>query len=298
MIPAVLFHNPKAGEKGLRRDKLLSLVEKEGFSCQYVSIKEKGWENFDEDVDILLVAGGDGTVRRVAEGLLHRKLIDRQFPIGIIPMGTANNLSKTLGIPQCVEEAIAALSSNVLRKVDAGFVEGLGEPKFFLEGMGAGIFPKLIKKMQKKEDSDAETIEEKLLEALEALEEITAKYEAFPVSMVIDGAKHEGEYLMVEIMNTRSIGPNLVLADNADPGDGELEVVLISETHRDKLLEHIRSGINGVGDDFAYSHLKAREVIISLPGTDIHVDDEIFKYAGGDISVYLKNGVLEMLVPE
>ncbi len=293
----VVLHNPKAGETAYPPKRLLSLLEKEGFPCRYASIKEKGWQDFDDTAGFLIVAGGDGSVRTVAGALLQRTLMERQYPLCIIPLGTANNLSKTLGIAQDPEEAIASLRTAVLRKLDVGFVDGLGETEFFLEGMGVGIFPKLMKKMNKQGNGDADTVEEKLYKTLMVLEQIARTFEAIPVTITADGAKHEGAYLMVEVMNAKSIGPNLVLAENADPGDGELEVVLIPDGHRHKLLEHIRAKLNGKTDDFAYTHLKAQELTLSMPGTDIHVDDEMIRHSEGEVHVYLKKGVLEVLVP-
>lgn len=298
MKNAVLFYNPNAGAKALQHDKLAKLFEMQGIKCECVSIKDKDWEEFDEKVDLLLVAGGDGSIRSVAGALLRRNLMQKQFPLGIIPMGTANNFSKTLGIPQKTEDAVGVLSKSVIRKLDVGFVDGLGKTDYFLEGVGVGLFPKLMKKMDKLGDPDGETVEEKLLDTLAVLEEITENYEGFPISIIADGVKFEGNYLMLEIMNSKSIGPNLMLAEKADPGDGQFEVVLIHENQRPKLLNHIRSQIKGKNDGFEYAHLKAKKLVISMPHIDVHVDDKIVKFSGGEITVYLKNGILEMFVPE
>lgn len=297
MKKAVLFYNPKAGAKTLQHKKLADLIESQDIKCECVSIKEKDWEKFDESVDFLLVAGGDGSIRAVTGALLQRNLMKRQFPLGIIPMGTANNFSKTLGIPQKPEDAVTILNKSVVRKLDVGFVEGLGKTDYFLEGVGVGLFPKLMKKMDKLGDPAGDTVEEKLLETLKVLEEIAENYEGFPISVIADGVKYEGNYLMLEIMNAKSIGPNLMIAENADPGDGEFEVVLIQDKERTKLLNHIRSQIKGKNDGFEYSHLKAKKLVISMPEIDVHVDDKIVKFSGGEIKVYLKNGIIEVLAP-
>ncbi len=292
-----ILHNPKAGETSYPPKTLISLLEKEGYSCSYASIKEKGWDKFEDKYKMLVVAGGDGSVRTVAAALLQRTLMDRPLPVFIVPLGTANNLSKTLGISQDPKKAISSLPTATAQKLDVGFVEGLGDTAFFLEGMGVGIFPKLMKKMEKQDHPDTETVEEKLKETMMVLEEITKTFEPVPVVITADGTKHEGEYLMVEVMNAKSIGPNLMLAENADPGDGELEVVLIPASQRNKLLQHIKAKLEGKTDDFAYTHLKAQDLTISLPKTDVHVDDEMIRHQEGKIHVYIKKGLLEMMVP-
>ena len=70
----------------------------------YQSTKEKGLEHALEDPgDVVLVAGGDGTVRKAAEFL-----IGRGVPIALLPLGTANNVSRTLGLSDSVQEVIFA----------------------------------------------------------------------------------------------------------------------------------------------------------------------------------------------
>ena len=101
---AKVLHNPNAGD-GENSDKdLITALEAEGYKCSYLSTKEKGWEKKDwdkiesEDIDFVIVAGGDGTVRKLAGELLDRKLIDKKLPIALLPFGTANNIARTLGI--------------------------------------------------------------------------------------------------------------------------------------------------------------------------------------------------------
>src|ERR1044072_2398775 len=97
---ARLFHNPTAGEGEHTRKKLVSLMEAAGFDCSYSSTKKKRWEKIEsKDTDFIVIAGGDGTVRKVAEELLDQKVLNKILPIGLLPLGTANNIAKTLNIP-------------------------------------------------------------------------------------------------------------------------------------------------------------------------------------------------------
>ena len=93
-----LLHNPTAGDNDFSKKELAKLIKKEGFECAYASVKEEGWDNFEDDTDFLVVAGGDGTVRRVAKALMKRQILDKQFPIALLPHGTANNVATALGI--------------------------------------------------------------------------------------------------------------------------------------------------------------------------------------------------------
>ena len=61
---------------------------------KYQSCKEKKWKKvLKKPCDIVAVAGGDGTVGKVA-----RELIEKRIPIAVLPLGTANNIAKSLGI--------------------------------------------------------------------------------------------------------------------------------------------------------------------------------------------------------
>src|SRR5689334_25394886 len=90
-----LIHNPNAGdERQPSAGQLQALLKEAGYKVRYQPTAESGWEKrLKRPTDIVAVAGGDGTVHKVA-----RRLIGTDIPIALLPMGTANNISKTLGI--------------------------------------------------------------------------------------------------------------------------------------------------------------------------------------------------------
>ncbi len=85
MKVAKVLHNPNAGDGDNSDRDLIAALEAEGYRCSYLSTKEKGWEKKDwdkiesEDIDFVVVAGGDGTVRKLAGELLERKLIKKNY---------------------------------------------------------------------------------------------------------------------------------------------------------------------------------------------------------------------------
>ncbi|GAA4440041.1 diacylglycerol kinase family lipid kinase [Ravibacter arvi] len=292
----VLFHNPEAGNSTHPAAELVVRVEESGFACHCVSLKDPAWESFDVSAKVLLVAGGDGSIRAVIGSLIRRVPEGRPPTIGIIPLGTANNISRTFAIPRDPERAIDLLRESTARSLDVGRVEGLSQTDFFVEGMGIGVFPALIRKMDKIGNPDG-PVDERLAIALEMLADIAQTFEPLSLGIKADGVVYDGDYLLVEVMNTRSIGPNLVLAGNADPGDGILDLVLIPAAHRMKLLRHVRAMQNGRPDDFTYLQISAREIILSVPATWMHVDDEILKCEEGELNIQVAEGVLNILTP-
>src|SRR4051812_7704662 len=114
-----LLHNPGAGDEEHSKKELVKLIEANGFECNYSSVK-KDWTNFEPEPDFLVIAGGDGTVRKVTKELLEQNLVNKKFPIALLPLGTANNIAKTLGIAGEKESIIQSWHRARLKKYDVG----------------------------------------------------------------------------------------------------------------------------------------------------------------------------------
>ena len=275
MKVCTLIHNPGAGDEKHSKEELISKIESLGYDCRYSSIKKRGWKDIDPDTDFLIVAGGDGTVRKVTKRLLNRRILRKRFPIALLPMGTANNISKTLNVDGEPEIIGRTWTEENLKKIDIGFIRGLSEPNFFLEGFGQGIFPILIQKMKESDGKSFSNLEEEIKYSLQVLQETLHTYQPEDLQLRIDGKDHSGRYLLAEIMNIRSIGPNLMLAPDADPGDGELEVVLVAESQRAEFAKYVENKLNDVENPFVFNSIKARSIRMHCENTHIHIDDEL-----------------------
>lgn len=299
MKKAKVLHNPEAGEGETSRRELVKKIQSAGFKCSYSSTKQFRWENIEtEEIDFLILAGGDGTVRKIAEELLARKAIEKSFPIGLLPYGTANNIAKTLGLGEDPADIIAGWQNADHKKFDVGKISGLEKPAFFLESFGYGLFPRLMHEMKKQKKNNIEDAKEKINVALEMLREMVVTSLPRKCKLEINNRDYSGEFLLIEVMNIRSIGPNLNLAPDADPGDGEFEVVLIAEKQRNALAEYIQKKIDGNEVLFDFPILKARELSIFWDGKHVHVDDEYHKLEEPvKINIEMREGLLEFLLP-
>ncbi|MET0391725.1 MAG: diacylglycerol kinase family protein [Chitinophagaceae bacterium] len=294
-----LLHNPTAGDEEHDKKELIKMVESAGYECLYCSVKKEGWDKKEEDTDLLLVAGGDGTVRKAVKKLLKGKIADEPWPpIVIVPLGTANNIATTLGVQdQSPEEVIASLASARPKKFDTGHLEGTGDEHFFLESFGYGIFPYLMMQMKKRDIPGAETPEESLRAGLEMLYQLILAYEPRHCSLQVDGADHSGKYIMAEVMNTRMLGPNIGLAMDSDPGDGQLEVVLIAEADKGKFAAFIMDKINDIEASYDFTTIRGRAIAISWDGTHVHTDDEVIRIGKEEkVRIQLQPGALEFLI--
>lgn len=93
---------------------------------------------YEKQIDMVIVGGGDGTLNAVVN-----ILVGKQLPLGILPLGTANDLARTLSIPQSISEACQVIADGKLKYIDLGWVNG----KYFFNvaslGLSVGITQKL-----------------------------------------------------------------------------------------------------------------------------------------------------------
>lgn len=295
MKQAKLLYNPSAGEDDHTKEDLVSLLKKEKYQCIFTSVKEPGWDQLESGTDFLIVAGGDGTVRKVVKVFLDKKKVLKNLPIALMPLGTANNIAKTLNIQGDKADVIKSWRDAELKKFDIGIVKGFEKEEFFLEGFGFGLFPRLMKEMNELDETPQEVSEIKRAQVI--LHAIAQSYEPRYCELTADGVDVSGKYLMVEVMNIRSIGPRLVLVGDSDPGDGEFEVVLIPESHQKKFEAYLLNLISNKEDTFSFMTLKAKSIEVKWKGGDAHIDDQLIKNdKSSKLSVSVKEGALEFLV--
>jgi diacylglycerol kinase family enzyme len=228
--------------------------------------------------------------------LLNRKVLEKTWPIALLPLGTANNIAKALHISGTTEQIIKSWHTATVKKYDVGIYDQ-AKLKFFLESFGYGLFPYLMQEMKKRGGDSVESPEERMNTALELLHEVTLSYGPRNCQLEVDGVDHSGKFLLAEIMNTRSIGPNLFLSPNSDPGDGELEVVLVPEENKERFASYVSSKMNGDEKIHVFRTFKGKNIQISWDGTHVHVDDEILKMSRSKkVKIELKEGMLEFLL--
>lgn len=293
-----LLHNPGAGDEEHDKDELIALIKANGFDCRYSSTKKKILKDVGHEIDFLIVAGGDGTLRSVAKEMVERKIIEKIWPIGLLPLGTANNIAKSLKLAGETEDLIRTWHYEKFKNFDIGYIHDFGDDNFFLESFGFGVFPYLMMKMKKPGKSKIDDPEEKIQTALQILHDIILSYDAKDCQLDIDGQDYSGKYLLAEIMNTKSIGPNLFLASEADPGDGLFNVIVIPDADREKFASYVFGKINGKEEEYDFLEVKGKKVTICWDGTHVHVDDEVVKLKKKEeIKLELKENLFRFFVP-
>lgn len=289
-----LVHNPAAGDDtNGDKDELCQLIEDLGHQCKVVT-KKDAVKKIDPQTDIIALAGGDGTIRMAVMALLEKKLRFKR-PIAILPQGTANNIAISLGIPLDCEKAIGLWRNCLLKKFDVGMVTGLErKPLYFIESIGFGVFPLLMKKMDKK-NTEHLSAEDEIKTALRQLRKLAAAFTAKKLKLTVAGGSFEKECILVEVMNIASMGPRLVLAADADPGDGQFDIIIVTADQRQELIDYIDGLLNGTDIEFKIRPIRASTLAIEWEGKEIHIDDERMSYLGQQLKLTMLESLVEIV---
>jgi diacylglycerol kinase (ATP) len=293
-----LLHNPTAGNERYTREALLALLAEAGYDPAYQSTKGKGFASaLEEPAALVVVAGGDGAVGKVA-----KRLAGRGIPIAILPLGTANNIAKSLGVSGSPRELVAAWRSARRQKVHIGCVRGPRAETPFIEGVGLGLFPWTMRRIRATEPSRRQRDDgrERMDLAIRELKEILRGSSARRWRVILDGEDLSGEYLAVEAMNISCIGPNLALAPGADPGDDLLDVVLVGSRDREELSDYLSRRLSGPASPPKLPVHRSRSVRLTWDPLAVHVDDDIDPEASpvsATVDVRLEGDTVEFLVP-
>ena len=176
-------------------------------------------------------------------------LAGRGIPLAILPIGTANNIAKSLGIIGSVDELIASWRSGNRRRLAVGTVATPYGIMRFVESVGVGAFTELVTRGGQEVDENTASLTGHTIDrALLLLQRIVEERVPSSRRVEIDGVDLSGEYLLVEAMNTRLVGPNVPLAPGADYGDDQLDVVTVTQAERRVLTEYLEARLAGGAD--------------------------------------------------
>jgi diacylglycerol kinase family enzyme len=270
-----LMYNPNAGEKDLNLDKLVKGLSSRGAEVRLQSTKEDNYElALEEKADFILIAGGDGTVEKLA-----KKLVFKNIPIAILPVGSANNIASSLDVEATLDGIFGSWHSKDFRKFSVGMVEVEQNKSYFFESVGWGLFSEALLKSQTEKKNPMKYIssrqKDKVESGLDKLSQCLDDLQASYYEIFLDGEDHSGHYLWVEIMNTQSMGPRLQLAPEARHDDEFLDVVMVKKGDLDLLKKFIELDSHKGAHNFFKSQ-KSKHVKVKTH-VKPHIDDEIPK---------------------
>lgn len=285
-----LFYNEDASRVSLQH--IRDTIERCGHTVVHVVEQEsEAARVLDTPAELVVAAGGDGTVSAAA-----RVLAGRGVPLAILPVGTANNIARSLGDGHrgSIDELVQRWTRARLRPFDLGVVRGSFGERRFVESVGSGLIPAGIAAAQARPLEEEQQSTVKLAHAATKYHEVLSRLEPRPWTISLDGSTITGEFLLVEVLNTPNIGPNLVLSPDATASDGYFSVVIASEEHRNDLHVYMERVIDG--QDCSLTLGSRRATRVEMRGRDdIHVDDTLVGSTSGIVSMSIEPAALQLL---
>ncbi|AXB79920.1 diacylglycerol kinase family protein [Novosphingobium sp. P6W] len=285
---ALIVHNENAGTDPVPRAHIERVLREAGFDTIYCAHGEEDLEQaLSAEFDFVIAAGGDGTVSHVVSLLDNGKR-----PIGVLPLGGSNNIAHALGIEGDWRNIPRRWSLSNWTLLDRCEAHGPWGHKQFVEAVGAGVLTQSFDDV----DGEPDTAEEKRGNGRAAFRTALQEATTFRCCVKADGWEWAGDCLMVEVMSIPLAGPRLRLGCHADPGDGLLDVVIVTSADRNEMLAWAEDP-----DDqpCPIKPLQAPCLKLTVEQRPFRVDDRCpDQGVFGSVDIRVRSGPVRILVPQ
>lgn len=290
-----LVHNPNAGDGQPSAKDLQQMLDHSGFQVRYVSTKKEWKKALSRPADLAVAAGGDGTAAKVLKAVAGTGM-----PVALMPIGTANNIGRSLGIAgRHLRDMVAGWKGGTRRQFDVGAVRfGHGGRELFVEACGGGPFATAIQRGKAEVEHGSPFAGNEIDRALSFNRSLMETAPVQRWSVQVDGRDYSGDYIGVEVMNIRFAGPSVPLAREADSSDGLLDVVFLKDSDRPQLIDYLDRRL--AHDETTLPRLDTvRGTLINLepPSGVLRVDDGLEDDVRGPAEISLMPGAVTVLLP-
>ena len=172
---------------------------------------------YQHQVDLVIVGGGDGTLNAAVDALVETGL-----PLGILPLGTANDLARTLEIPNSLSEACEIIARGQLRRIDLGWVNG----KHFFNVASLGLSVQITKKLTK----EVKRRWGVFAYAITALQ-VILQIRPFRAEIRINGKSVKVRTIQIAVGNGRYYGGGMAVVHDATIDDQRLDLYSLELRH-------------------------------------------------------------------
>jgi diacylglycerol kinase (ATP) len=174
--------------------------------------------------DLVVAAGGDGTIDTVAE-----RLLGTRTALGILPLGTVMNIARSLGIPRDLDAAADVIATGTVREIDVGDVGG----KPFFEAASVGMNAAMFREAQRFENGEWSSIARTLWVAF--------RYRPARMTLDLEDRQIRTRALMVAVSNGPYTGAAMTVAPEARLDDGKFDVRVFRHFSKMRLMRHLVS---------------------------------------------------------
>lgn len=215
------IYNPYSGENVIldHLDSVIKIHQEAGYTIVPYRIDKEidvinAFSDFrDTNYYYVLIAGGDGTIDNVVNAMAKAGV---SVPIGILPVGTANDFGKFLGMPSDISKACRQILNSEVTSVDLGSIND----KYFVNVASTGLFTDVSQKT----DVNLKNTIGKLAYYLKGLEELP-NFRKLEIKIKSEEMEYEGNMYFMLVFNGQTAG-NFKLATKASAADGLLDVII------------------------------------------------------------------------
>lgn len=214
------IYNPYSGENSIisELDSIIKMHQQVGLTIVPYRIQmgrslEEALDIVNETYAYILIAGGDGTVDSVVNAMEKRNI---DLPIGILPVGTANDFGKFINMPSDIQEACKQILDSKPIQADVGKIND----KYFINVASTGLFTDVSQKT----DVNLKNTIGKLAYYLKGLEELP-NFRKLKIKLTSKECTYDGEMYLLLVFNGKTAG-NFNLATQAEITDGKLDVII------------------------------------------------------------------------
>jgi len=239
--------------------------------------------------DVVVAAGGDGTMNEVVNGLIRAAGEGPTMPLGILPIGTGNDFNDMNKLPRKLENAVQVITAGHTRQVDAGRVND----HYFTNNCALAMEPLITIENEKMKRLSGN------IRYLAALIKGLMKLRAWDMQIRWEGGEYEGPVLLCSVCNGPRTGGVFMMSPDARFDDGLFDVVLAPDLSKLEILSILPRLFPGTHLNhpkvsfYRTRYLHAR----SNPGTPVHADGEVIAVEQEEINYQILPGKLTLLAP-
>ncbi len=287
-----LIINPRAGRGVAARTgaDIARYLAQHGFECEARITNDRGHaielarEAAGDGADCVAIAGGDGSVFEVVNGLMQA---GGRMPLAVLPVGTGNDFAKMLHSKDWLT-VCEKLRRGHTRAADIGTCNDV----FFANGVGAGFDAKVARIANR-----IRWLRGDAVYAAALLRTLVFHHDNPEIRVSADGRSFTGRMTMLAAANGQVYGGSFRIAPEAKIDDGLLDVVFADDFTRGKILKLVPRVLRGAHLDLPGVHfLRAREIVIEcerpLP---VHCDGEMLVTGTERLSISVRAGALRVV---
>lgn len=268
---AIVVFSQSAGDQSLTAEDLARLLKKSGYEPEFHTPEDSDGLGL-PGTDLIVAAGGDGTVTKVVMEA------PTGATIGVIPLGTANNIGNSLGIGGRPGDIIAGWRTAGAKTIDIWRCNGPWGERRFIEGCGIGVLTWATHHMDEL-SLEGYSPDHEISMARAALKEKLAHSRPVSAKVTLDDRTLEGRFLLLEMLNFGAVGPRLPLAWSADPSDGLIEIGTVAEDRYNDFCEWLAAGASPF-DASPVTLLRSRTVALEWRDARFRIGDDYWPATG------------------